>query len=315
MYSLLNILKRNIYLSLFSFLLLILFQGCVLTGSQVRITKNFFSSVKDVSKQCKVLPDASITVTYERKLLYPETYSNDSILVKELVENYESYSKEITSNDSFKIKVNDIGRYFHDFTYLLPKQESGNQVYDRKALSAIENFSSYLPFGLGLTIYKTLYDLVSYTARFIKVPHSRKKIKNYIINGETKVPENLDFICKELQTISKKLETEKKLVKLNYSKFLSEQKLNKTPIDYYKIYNPVFLEKYHLASSSSELSNSLIILIPEIKKAYIALYNETSERKKIKNGIPEISKMLSVLTISSRHFVIVNDAMKQKKSN
>ncbi len=320
MCSLLYYFKRNtgagnFCLILYSVLFLIFFQSCVLTGSQVKVTKNFYSSVDEVDRQCRTLNEASSTVTYERRLLSPENYSNDSNIVKELVDNYEIYSKEVSSIDSFTISVNALGSYFNNFSSLLPLQKSSPQVYDRKVLSAIENFSSYLPFGIGLTIYKTLYDLVSYTARFIKIPHSRKKMKKYIIKGENLVAGNSEYIIQELQETSRKLETEKELMKQNYLKFLNDQKVNKSPYDYYQTYNPVFLKKYHLASSALELSNALIELIPEVRNAYAALYAETQERKRIKNEIPGFSEMYSGIGKASRQYVIVNEALKQNKSH
>lgn len=298
------------FLFLFAFL-----QSCVITGSQVKATKSFYASVKELDKQCKTIKEATSTVSYERKLLYPESYFNDSVIVNQLVDNYEIYSKEINSTDSFAVCVNTLGGYFDKFSSLLPKEKTNPQISERKVLNAIENFSSYLPFGIGLTIYQTLYDLVSYTARFMKIPHKRKQMKKFILEGKNIVDKNSEYIVMELKETSKKLENEKVSIKENYLKFLNEQKVNKTPNDYYQIYNPIFLKKYHLASTTLDLTNSLIELIPDMQKAYEALYNNLQERNRLKNDIPELSKMYTESGISSRRYVILNDALKQNKAH
>lgn len=298
----------------FTFIIFIFLQSCALTNSQVKITKQFYNSVGDIGRQCKVLNESANKVTFERRLLSSESYTADSNIVSELVENYEIYYDEVSSIDSFNLSVCQLETYLNGFSKLLPVQKSNAPNYERKVLSAVENFSSYLPFGIGLTIYKTIYDLVSYTARFIKVPHTRKIMKKHIMKGENLVAEDTELILKELLVTSKKLEKEKELIKLNYLQFLKNQKENKSPFDYYQIYNPIFLKKYHLAFTSLELSNALILLIPEVKKAYETLYSETKERKRIKNEFSEFSKMFSAIESTSRHALIVNEALKNNKS-
>ncbi len=286
---------RNInFLAILLFVLFII-QSCALTNSQFKTAKQFYSSVNNFDKQCTTLKEASFKVSYERRLLFPVTYSNDSTMVNELISNYEENISSQYKKDSLDIAINSIGNYFNSYVSLLPKP-SENKGTNRRVLAAIEDYSSYLPFGIGLTIYKTIYDVVNYTARFIKIPHQRKKFKNFIGKGEKLVPDNLNIISKEFSKISTKLDSEKVLVKNNYILFLKAQKVNKTPYDYYSVYNVNFLKNYNLSVLTSEMSKNMIESINKINNSYTILYNETRNRKRFKNDVIGLSQMNSQLS-------------------
>ena len=300
--------------SFFIFLISLSFQSCVLTNSQVKLTKRYYSNLNDIDAYCNTLKEVSSQIEYERKLLYPETYTNDSIMVEELEAIYNTYSDEISHSDSTIQRINVLGNYFHDFSVFLPKQKATTQGYDRRVLSAIENFSSYLPFGIGLTVYKTLYDIVSYTTRFFKIPHTRKKMKEYISRGEFLVPENVLSIKQDFVAISKKLDAEKVLIKENYRKLLNDQKTEKESMDYYQKYNPIFLEKYHLVSSCKDLSEDIILFLSNLAVTHRLLVDETRKRKKIKSDLPGMNEFYSSLANTRKHFSTVSEARTKNKN-
>jgi len=97
-------------------------------------------------------------------------------MVNELVANYEENVIAQYKKDSIDNAINKIGNYFNSYVSLLPKS-SENKGTNRRVLAAIEDYSSYLPFGIGLTIYKTVYDVINYTARY-KNSSSTKKVQN-----------------------------------------------------------------------------------------------------------------------------------------
>lgn len=295
-------------LLLFLFLAII-FQNCALTNSQFKAAKQFYSTVNNIDKQFNTFREASFKVAYERRLLNPVTYSNDSIMLNELVSNYEENVIAQYKKDSISNSINTIGSYFNGYVSLLPKP-SENKGTNRRVLSAIEDYSSYLPFGIGLTIYKTIYDIVNYTARFIKIPQQRKRFRNLINDGEKLVPENLNIISKEFSKISLKLDSEKILLKQNYLLFLQAQKINKNPYDYYSIYNINFLKNYNLAVLTAELDKSLLESISKINVSYTALYNETRNRKRFKNDTLGLSQLNSKIAKSKFYYSKVEAAIK-----
>jgi len=279
---------------LFFLFLAFIFQSCALTNSQFKTAKQFYSSVNNFDKQCHTLKESSFKITYERRLLFPITYNNDSLMVNELVANYEENVIAQYKKDSIDNAINKIGNYFNSYVSLLPKS-SENKGTNRRVLAAIEDYSSYLPFGIGLTIYKTVYDVINYTSRFIKIPHQRKKYKTYITKGEKLVPDNLNIISKEFSKSSLMLDSEKVLIKQNYLLLLQAQKVNKNPYDYYSVYNVNFLKNYNLAILISELNKSMLESISKINASYTMLYNETRNRKRFKNDIIGLSQMNSKL--------------------
>lgn len=272
--------KKILILSLCTYL----FQGCALTNSQYKTSKQFYSSLKDFDKQCKTLEESSLKIVYERKILFPKTYSNDSVMVNELVTDCEENFIAQYKQDSITIAISQITNYFNIYPTLLPKS-SETKGTNRRALSAIEDYSSYLPFGIGLAVYKTVYDAVDYTGRFFKIPHQRKKIKKYITNGERLVPENLAIISKEFLTISSLLENEKTLIKQNYLLFLQNQSINKNPYDYYSVYNVGFLKNYNLALMTLEMSKNMTESVKSITNSYAHLFSETRTRKRFKSDV------------------------------
>lgn len=284
-------------------------QSCALTNSQYKAAKQFYGSVKDFDNQCNSLLEASTKITYERRLLYPVTFSNDSLMVNELISNYENKTNHLYNSDSLNNSINSIGNYFNSYISLLPKS-SENKSTNRRVLSAIEDYSSYLPFGIGLTIYKTIYDAVNYTARFIKIPHQRKKIKIYIGKGEKLVPVNLNIISKEFTKATLMLDSEKVLIKQNYLLFLQAQKVNKNPNDYYSVYNVTFLKNYNLAVLTSEMNKNLLESINNINISYTLLFNETRNRKRFKTDIIGLSQMNINLSKTKLLKVKVEEAMK-----
>jgi len=283
-----------------------IFQSCALTNSQYKVAKQFYNSVNNFDKQCYTIKESSSKVTYERRRLFPITYNNDSIMLNELVSNYDENVIAQYKKDSLDIAINLIGNYFNSYITLLPKP-SENKGTNRRVLAAIEDYSSYLPFGIGLTIYKTIYDVVNYTARFIKIPHQRKKFKDLIGKGEKLVPENLDYLSKEFSKISLKLDSEKVLIKENYLMFLHNQQVNKSPYDYYSEYNVIFLQKYNLAALTSEMTKSMIDAIGKINATYLTIYNETHYRKRFKTVFSETNQQLLK---TARYNVSVREAMK-----
>lgn len=274
---------RRFYLLFF---VLIALNGCVITRTQVKATKSFFSSVQELDKQCKLATEASKIVEYQRRLIYPVSFSDDSLMIEELTGNYEKLFSDDSLSEKISSEIASLGNYINGFNSMLPKIQQPAKVYDRGVLLAIENFSSYLPFGVGITIYKTLYDLISYTGSFIKIPRTRKLIRNYVDKGEGVIILKLPATENYLKDISAKLESEKKLIKSNYLLFLSEQNVNKSPYDYYRSYNKNFMGKYHLASSVLELTNELIVLLPEVRNCYSVLLSYNKERNRLKGGLP-----------------------------
>lgn len=298
----------------FSITFLLSFQSCVLTNSQVRLTKNYYSKLNEIDTYCRTLKEAASQVEYERRQMYPESYSDDSVMVDELIDSYQTYTNEISHSDTLLQKINVLGSYLNNYTILLPKQRTKSTGYDRRVLTAVENFSSYLPFGIGLTVYKTIYDLVTYTTRFFGIPHARKKMKEFITRGEKLVPENANYISQEFKVISEKLVQEEIMIRENYIKLLKNQKTNKEPMNYYQTYNPVFLNKYHLAFSCKELSDEIVLLLPALSQTYNSLFEETRKRKKIKSELSGMSDFNILLSRTKKHFATLSQAKGVNKS-
>lgn len=283
--------------------------GCALSSSQLRNSNSFYSALEDIDNQILTLNKAVATVKFEREKLYPSGYSNDSTMINELVDSYQAYHKQIYASDTLFQASCTFGSYISGFRNCLPKPRQGKGS-DKKVLRAVEDFSSYLPFGIGLTVYKTLYDFFHYIVTAIKIPVHRKKVKAYITKGENLVPEKSKILLEYSgQTISI-LDEEMIKLKNDYASFLSSQIENKTSFDYYSLYNPVFLKQYQLAYSARELSLTLSVLLPQVSENYRYLFSETRERKRFKSGIPGFIKMSNDIQKASMQSAAVNEAMK-----
>jgi len=260
--------------------IVITFYSCSITNSQFKTTKQYFLSLKDIDKKCNNVYSLNTKIIYDRKILYPKTFSNDSIMINELIEALSVRNENALSNDSFKISVNKIKNYINSFDQFLSKPSESKQS-NRRVLNAFEDYSSYLPFGIGLTIYKTIYDISNYSIRLVKIPHQRNKIKKYIKNGNNYFPSNCLITITELNKISSSLDTEKILLKNNYLKFLSEQKINRSPFDYYNNYNNIFLKQYNTIVLTQKLSDALIVLLSSSQKSFKTLFNNIQKRNKL----------------------------------
>ena len=298
--------------TLLLFLTAYLFQSCVLTNSQVRIARQYYSNLNQVETYCNTLRHAECQVEYERRQLYPESYSKDSLMVEELINNFQNYKIQSSKQDSFSIYVSKLGTYLNSCSVILPRKSSVTPVKDRRVLVAIEDYSSYLPFGIGLTIYKTIYDIVNYSVSLVRIPHTRKKMKEYILHGQEFLPSSNTFITKELNVILNHLENEKILIRQNYLKLITDQAGN-TPMDFYQVYNPIFLKKYNLAFTSKELASDLSSIIPEITRTYASLNAEMQKRKRIKKEMSGMSELNCLIAKSKKHFDSVSSSLLENK--
>lgn len=116
------------------FLLLLsscLIQGCSLTNSQFKTSKRFYNSLQDFDKQCITLREASYKVTYERQILFPKTYTNDSLMVNELISSYEENFIARYKKDSLDDALNYIKNYFNEYVSLLPKSVTKKELIEK----------------------------------------------------------------------------------------------------------------------------------------------------------------------------------------
>ncbi len=283
--------------------------GCALSSSQLRHSNSFYSALEDIDNQILTLNKAVATVEFERKKLNPAGYTNDSTMINELVDSYQKYHRQIYSSDTLFQAAGTFGSYIGGFQNCLPKPRQ-SQGSDKKVLKAVEDFSSYLPFGIGLTVFNTVYDIFHYIVSAVKVPVYRKRVRSYITKGENLVPEKSEILLKYSNQAISILDEEMVKLKNDYASFLSSQRENKTSFDYYSLYNPVFLKQYQLAYSAKELSLTLSVLLPQVSDNYKYLFSETRERKRLRGGIPGFVKMNYNIQKTQQQSAAVNEAMK-----
>ncbi|MFH2095054.1 MAG: hypothetical protein ABIJ16_05085 [Bacteroidota bacterium] len=244
---------------------------------------------------CILVADETDNLKYEKDLLLFSTEENDTLMVDGLIAAQQEYRSALLEDDSLASAINALDAYFGKFsTYFAPPKETKNSK-DRQYMKAIEDISSYLPLGIGTSVYKILYDVVFYLKLFIRQPFKKRIIKKYIDKGHYIVPDNLRIIRNSMPVICDSLEVYNEDIRAAYLLFLREQQSNREPADHFFSYNPLLLRMTDKAWLCDKLAVSVNNSLDNIGAEWEFLYNNTRERKKLEEkspALPELGKQM-----------------------
>ncbi len=282
----------------------LLYTSCVITKTQYRQASDYFQSLSNMTSYCTHVTQALNTVQYQREMMTSSLSTNDSVMIENLSVLYEKFYSSTFITDSFKQAASIFENYINGFAYCIPKPKQ-TTTSSTKKLKAVEDFSSYIPLGIGLTIYKTVYDFSYYTINAVRVPFYRKRVKDYILKGKDYLPDRLKNITKQCLWYSDLFDNELLLLKEDYRQFLKLQK-DLSSYELYSVYNPIFQKQYRLVYTAKEFSKTLSEIFPLIDTTYTFLYNNVEKRNHLKE-IPRFNELQNKLTKAHGEYTIVKE--------
>ncbi len=278
----------------------------VLSRSQLKTIDRYYTNIENYGLYYRTLQRNLADIRYNRKLLYPKSYSSDTIMVSSLKQAYNEFQSDLKGFDKNINTINQIDSYLKEYKGYVapPKKISNENEYTKK----IKDFSSYIPFGIGTSVYEIVFEIVIYTKEFITKPFKVKNIKRYVFKGENFIEKDIIILKKYADSVYTIINLEDSLLGKDYLVFLLNLRDKPDSYEYYAKYNPIFLDQYDKLYQTKKLTEELKLTSIPMIHTYQTLLNITSKRHKIKQNLPASDTLFY-------HIMKINDVMEKLLPN
>lgn len=256
-----------------------------LSRTQLKTVHEYYEATVNVTDFPKELVRQSASSKFGTVKLYPLTYDDDSLMVDHLIEEFSVYKSRLDPSSSMARTIDQLEEQSEVYFRLTPNGFKHFRVLKSGSMA----LTRYLGFGF---IPESVFNIERKNPR----PRGRKKIYNQFKKSLELVPQSLDELKSEVDSILVTLESDEANLRGAYMKFLKDIKGRKDSYAIYSMYNPIFLDQFTRLHEVRLLGLKTIELIESWKLAHAELAENIDERKRLKEGMKYTQEVISKQT-------------------